>query len=217
MAKRQDILVYQTGLLTERVEVTGNPVVELYAASSAPDTDWFVRLIDVSPDGMALDVSSGMMRARYRDGDKPKLINPGEVVKYTIRMRPTSNGFLPGHRIRLDITSSDFPNYDRNHNTTADQNADATLVIANQTIHHGGKWATRIILPWVTNPIVKEKPTEEDKPEPKPKKQMYPLHQAAADGDIERVKLLLSEGADFNARDEKEDTPLCYAIESGKM
>ena len=218
LANRQDILVYLTEPLTERLEVTGNPVVELYAASSAPDTDWFVRLIDVAPDGLARDASSGMVRARYRKGlDRPKLIKPGEVVKYTIRMNPTSNAFLPGHRIRLDITSSDFPWYDRNHNTAANQNADATLVTAKQTIYHGSEQATRIILPWVPNPIVKVKPTGEEKPEPKPKKQMYQLHQAAADGDIEHVKLLISKGIDLDARDEKEKTPLHYAAETGKM
>jgi len=152
LANRHDILVYQTELLTERIEVTGNPMAELYASSSAPDTDWFVRLIDVHPDGLARDVSSGMVRARYRNGfDRPELIKPDEVVKYTIRMNPTSNAFLPGHRIRLDITSSDFPNYDRNHNTAADQNADPALVVAKQTICHGGSRATRIILPWVPN------------------------------------------------------------------
>ena len=107
LADRQDILVYQTAPLTERIEVTGNPVVELYAASSAPDTDFFVRLIDVTPGGLARDVSLGMVRARYRQGlDQPELIEPGAVVKYTVPMNPTSNAFLPGHRIRLDITSS---------------------------------------------------------------------------------------------------------------
>lgn len=218
LANRQDILVYLTEPLTERLEITGNPVVELYAASSAPDTDWFVRLIDVAPDGLARDASSGMVRARYRKGlDRPKLIKPGEVVKYTIRMNPTSNAFLPGHRIRLDITSSDFPWYDRNHNTAANQNADATLVTAKQTIYHGGERATRIILPWVPNPIVKEKPTEEEKLEPEPEKQIYHLHQAAADGDIEQVKQLISKGADVNAKDEEEKTPLHYAAEAGKM
>lgn len=152
LVSRKDILVYQTGALGERVEVTGYPTVELFAASSAPDTDFFVRLIDVAPDGMARDVSLGMIRARYRHGlDRPELIEPGQVVKYTIRMNPTSNAFLPGHRIRLDITSSDFPNYDRNHNTPVDQNADAELVPADQTIHHGDRRATRILLPWVSN------------------------------------------------------------------
>jgi predicted acyl esterase len=94
----------------------------------------------------------GLVRARYRHGlDKPELIAPGDVVKYSIRMNATSHAFLPGHRIRLDITSSDFPNYDRNHNTAADQNADATLEKATQTIHHGATRATRILLPWVSN------------------------------------------------------------------
>jgi putative CocE/NonD family hydrolase len=152
LAKREDILVYQTEPLSERIEVTGNPVVELFASSSAPDTDFFVRLIDVAPNGIARDVSLGMVRARYRNGlSKPELIEPGKVVKYTIRMNPTSNAFLSGHRIRLDITSSDFPNYDRNHNTPADQNADAKLVKATQTIHHGGLTKTKIILPWIAD------------------------------------------------------------------
>ena len=152
LAKRKDILVYQTEPLDERIEVTGNPVVELHAASSAPDTDFFARLIDVAPDGIERDVSLGMVRARYRNGlDKPGLITPGEVVEYRIRMNPTSNAFLPGHRIRLDITSSDFPNYDRNHNTAADQNADATVKTAEQTVNHGGTHATRVILPWIVS------------------------------------------------------------------
>ena len=150
LAHRNDILVYQTEPLTKRIEVTGNPVVELSAASSAPDTDFFVRLIDVAPDGTARDISLGMVRARYRDGlDRPRLIEPNDVVKYTIRMNPTSNAFLPGHRVRLDITSSDFPNYDRNHNTAADQNADAALKTANQRICHGPSHPTRILLPWI--------------------------------------------------------------------
>ncbi len=153
LADREDILVYQTEPLTERIEVTGNPVVGLYASTSAPDTDWFVRLIGVAPDGLARDVSLGMVRARYWEGlDKPKLLEPGEIVKYTICMNPTSNAFLSGHRIRLDITSSDFPNYDRNHNTAANQNADATLATAKQTVHHGGALSTQIILPRVPNP-----------------------------------------------------------------
>jgi putative CocE/NonD family hydrolase len=152
LADRQDILVYQSEPLTKRFEVTGNATVELYASSSAPDTDFFVRLIDVAPDGMARDIALGMVRARYRNGlDQPTLIRANEVVKYTIELDPTSNAFLPGHRIRLDITSSDFPNYDRNHNTPADQNADAELTTAQQTIHHGGVHATRLIVPWVSN------------------------------------------------------------------
>lgn len=147
-AERQDILVYQSEPLTERLEVTGNPVVELFASTSAPDTDFFVRLIDVHPDGRAIDVSLGMVRARYRKGlDKEALLIPGEVVAYKITLNPSSNAFLPGHRIRIDITSSDFPNFDRNHNTAANPNADAELAVAKQKVLHGGKHATVIHLP----------------------------------------------------------------------
>jgi putative CocE/NonD family hydrolase len=122
--------------------------VILHASSSAPDTDFFARLIDVAPDGTNRDIASGMVRARYRDGlDKPKLLKPGETVEYRINLRPTSNEFQAGHRIRLDITSSDFPNFDRNHNTAADQNADAKLEVATQTVHHGAAAPSRLLLP----------------------------------------------------------------------
>jgi hypothetical protein len=86
----------------------------------------------------------------WNAGDGQKLLQtlkPGEVTEFRIRMRPTAHRFLEGHRIRLDVTSSDFPNYDRNHNTAVDQNADAALVTARQTIHHGTSFASRLILP----------------------------------------------------------------------
>jgi putative CocE/NonD family hydrolase len=216
LAKRRDILVFQTQPLSERIEVTGFPVVELYAASSQPDTDWFVRLIDVYPDGLALDVSQGFVRARYRNGvDKPELIKPGEVIKYKIRMKPTSNAFLPGHRIRLDITSSDFPNYDRSHNTAADQHKDPELAVAEQTVFHGGARATRIILPWVPGPKQEAGPAKENDRQ-QPQRPTYPLHQAATEGDIGQIKRLISEGADINLRDAEGETPLYRAITAGK-
>lgn len=148
LAKRLDILVYQTEPLKEGIEVTGYPEVTLYAASSAPDTDFFARLIDVAPDGVARDVASGMVRARFRHSlEKSELLRPGAPYEFVIKLRPTSNLFKPGHRIRLDITSSDFPNYDRNHNTGADQNADATLAVAEQTVLHSLKFRSKLMLP----------------------------------------------------------------------
>ncbi len=148
LANRRDILVYQSAPLDAPLEVTGYPKVQLYAASSAPDTDFFARLIDVAPDGTAREVAMGMVRARFRDSlSEPKLLKPGEITRFEIRLRPTSNLFQHGHRIRLDITSSDFPNYNRNHNTATDQNADATLAVADQTICHGGRWKSKLILP----------------------------------------------------------------------
>ena len=96
----------------------------------------------------------GVVRARYRDGlDRPSLVEPGSQVTYWIPMSATSNAFLPGHRIRLDITSSCFPSYDRNHNTAADQNADAELRPATQTVVHGGQAGTRLVLPRVANEL----------------------------------------------------------------
>ncbi|HEY1376286.1 MAG TPA: CocE/NonD family hydrolase [Gemmataceae bacterium] len=148
LATRRDILVYQTEPLAEPLEVTGNPEVELYAASSAPDTDFFARLIDVAPDGLARDVAMGMVRARYRTSpEASELLRPGRVYRFSIRLSATANLFLVGHRLRLDVTSSDFPNYDRNHNTPHDQNADATLAVAEQAVWHGGPHPSKLILP----------------------------------------------------------------------
>ncbi|HEY2573772.1 MAG TPA: CocE/NonD family hydrolase [Verrucomicrobiaceae bacterium] len=148
LAQRRDILVYQSEPLAAPLEVTGYPEVILHAASSAPDTDFFAKLVDVAPDGTNRDISSGMVRARYREGlERSQLLKPGEIVEYHFKLRPTSNEFQKGHRIRVDVTSSDFPNYDRNHNTAADPNTDATLDIAEQVIHHGGSSPSRIMLP----------------------------------------------------------------------
>ena len=89
-----------------------------------------------------------MVRARYRNSlEKAELIKPGEVIEYRIKLRPTAHRFLAGHRIRLDVTSSDFPNYDRNHNTPVDQNADARLVTAKQNVYFGGNFGSKLRLP----------------------------------------------------------------------
>jgi putative CocE/NonD family hydrolase len=152
LADRDDILVYQTEPLVEPVEVTGYPEVVLHVAASTPDTDFFARLIDVAPDGVARDVAMGMVRARYRNGlQAPELLTPDKVTEIRIRLRPTANEFQARHRIRLDVTSSDFPNYDRNHNTAANQNADAQLMPAKITLHHGGNKPSRLILPVVAS------------------------------------------------------------------
>ncbi len=124
--------------------------MKLHAASSAPDTDWAVRLVDVHPDGFAVDVSRGIVRARYRESyEAPSFLTPGRVYEYTMKMTPTSNLFLAGHRLRLDISSSDFPNYDRNHNTGRDYWEDSAFVTARQTVFHDGPRPTRVTLPVV--------------------------------------------------------------------
>ncbi|MCA9062519.1 MAG: CocE/NonD family hydrolase [Planctomycetaceae bacterium] len=150
LKNRVDILVYQSQPLTEFVETIGYARLFLHASSNCPDTDFFARLIDVFPDGTAIDVTSGMIRARYRSAQatpESQFLVPGQPVEFEITLRPTAHRFLPGHRIRLDITSSDFPNYDRHHNTAADQNADAELVTATQTVLHGPAHLSRLVLP----------------------------------------------------------------------
>jgi putative CocE/NonD family hydrolase len=116
--ERADVLVYSTPPLKEAVEVTGPITVTLYAASTAPDTDFTANLVDVHPDGPAINLNNGIIRARYRDSlEKPELSEPGRVYEYTIDVWPTSNLFKEGHQIRLEISSSNFPHYDRNPNT----------------------------------------------------------------------------------------------------
>ena len=148
LARRQDILTYATPPLERPLEVTGPVTVTLWAASSARDTDFTVKLIDVRPDGFAQELCHGIVRARYRESyAEPTLIEPGAVYEYTIQVNPTSNCFMPGHRIRLDISSSDFPNFDRNHNTGAHEYADGELATAHQTLFHDHGRPSRVTLP----------------------------------------------------------------------
>jgi len=145
---RNDILRYRTAPLEEDVEVVGNPEVVLYASSSAVDTDFFVRLVDDDPGGAAMEVCYGMVRARHRNGlDSEDLLIPGEVTRFHVRMGITSCCFRKGHRIRLDICSSDFPNHDRNHGTGRDDLLDAETVIAEQKVFHSPKYPSSLILP----------------------------------------------------------------------
>ena len=141
-------MVYTTPQLDSPVEVTGPVEVRLWASSSAKDTDFVAKLIDVWPNGFAQELCHGIVRARYRDSfEDPKLLEPGKVYEYTIRVNPTSNLFKKGHRIRLDITSSDFPNFNRNHNTGGDDYRETTLETASQVIYHDSKYPSSVILP----------------------------------------------------------------------
>ena len=145
---RHDVLSYTTAPLKVPVEVIGPIEVKLWAASSAPDTDFIVRLVDVWPDGFAQELCYGIVRARYREAfTAPTPIEPGKPYEYTIAGNPTANLFKNGHRIRLDVTSSDFPNFDRNHNTGGDDYHEATLATAHQTIFHDGARPSRVVLP----------------------------------------------------------------------
>lgn len=146
--ERKDILVYSTEKLDRDIEVTGHVRVKLYASSSAPDTDFVARLIDVHPDGRAYNIADGIIRARFRNEDEePSFIKPGEVYEYNIDLLATSNLFKKGHKIRIEVTSSNFPRYDLNPNTGKLSKESDKLVTATQTIFHNEKYPSQIILP----------------------------------------------------------------------
>jgi uncharacterized protein len=145
---RCDVLVYQSEPLAESIEVTGRVEVTLFAASSAADTDWTAKLVDVHPDGRAFNISCGLVRARYRESfEAPSLLEPDRVYEYRIRLHPTSNLFRTGHRIRVDISSSDFPNYDRNHNSGGADWQEIELRTAHQRVFHDANRASPLLLP----------------------------------------------------------------------
>jgi putative CocE/NonD family hydrolase len=145
---RGDVLVYTSAFLTEPVEVTGPVKVVLYASSDARDTDFVAKLVDVFPDGRAISVAEGIVRARYREGaHKGSLLEPGRVYEFTVDLVGTSNEFARGHRIRVDVTSSHFPQFDRNPNTGEPFGTSAVVKVASQTIHHGGERASHVLLP----------------------------------------------------------------------
>ena len=146
--QRKDVLVFTSEKLAAELEVTGPVKVVLYAASSAPDTDWTAKLVDVWPDGRPINLCDGIIRARYRESaDNPTLIKPGKISRYEIDLWVTSNVFLPGHRVRVEISSSNFPRFDRNPNTGHPFGADAELKSATQTVYHDAQRASHILLP----------------------------------------------------------------------
>jgi putative CocE/NonD family hydrolase len=145
---RADILRYCSAPLEHDLEVVGNPEVFLYAASSAVDTDFFARLVDDDPAGPAIEVCYGFLRARYRNGlDKELPLTPGEVAQFRIRLGIVACCFRKGHRIRLEVCSSDFPNHDRNHNTGKNDLLDAEMVIAKQKVFHSPQYPSSLFLP----------------------------------------------------------------------
>ncbi len=145
---RRDVLAYTSDVLDREIEVTGPVKVVLHAASDAPDTDFVAKLIDVYPDGRAYNMAEGIVRSRYRESlSRPRPLEPGTIYALEIDLVGTSNCFLPGHRIRVDITSSHFPQFDRNPNTGEPFGLSAKTRVANQTIHHSGAHLSHIVLP----------------------------------------------------------------------
>ncbi|MGA3322930.1 MAG: CocE/NonD family hydrolase [Terriglobia bacterium] len=148
---RRDVLVYSTPAFQEDVEVTGPITLELYASSSAVDTDFTGKLVDLWPNGYAQNLTDGILRARYRRSpEKAEFMNPGEVYKLTLDLVATSNVFLKGHKLRLEISSSNFPHYDRNLNTGEDQGHSARMVKATNAVYHDREHPSALVLPVVS-------------------------------------------------------------------
>jgi putative CocE/NonD family hydrolase len=146
--RRDDVLVYTTPPLVEDVEVTGPIRVELYASSSACDTDFMAMLLDVHPTGFVQRLTDGMVRARFREGmEQPSSIEPGRVYAFTIDCWNTAQLFRAGHCIRLQITSSAFPKYDRNLNTGESLATGTAMAVAEQQIYHDAEHPSQIVLP----------------------------------------------------------------------
>jgi putative CocE/NonD family hydrolase len=147
---RDDVLCFSSDVLTEPLEVTGHVSLTLFASSSAPDTDFTGKLVDVFPDGRAIYLTDGILRTRYRNSlAEPEPLIPGQPCELSLDLSVTANVFLPGHRIRLEVSSSNFPRYDRNSNTggviTA-ESADQVTVAVNRILHGPGH-PSRLTLP----------------------------------------------------------------------
>jgi hypothetical protein len=148
MEARSDILIYSTEPLAEGVEVTGPVDVTLYVSSDVKDTDFTAKLIDVHPDGAAYNLDETIQRMRYREGyDQPAVrMEKDRVYQVALRGMTTSNYFAPGHRVRIEISSSNFPRFDRNLNTGGNNFDESKGVTAHNAVHHGGAYPSRVTL-----------------------------------------------------------------------
>jgi len=154
LAARADVLVFQTPVLETAVEVTGPIVANLWISSDCPDTDFTIKLVDVYPpnadypDGFAMNVTDGILRVRYRDSwERPSMMTPGMVYPIRVSAFPTSNLFARGHRIRLDISSSNFPHFDVNPNTGEPEAKATSARIATNRVWLDAARPSHVILP----------------------------------------------------------------------
>jgi len=157
LSARNDVLVFRTPPLTDDMEVTGRLIVKLFASSSAPDTDFTAKLVDEYPlsrdfpAGIDLNVGDSIVRARYRDSlaKAAPPLEPGRPYAFTIELYPTSLVFRKGHRIRLDVSSSNFPRFDVNPNTGEPLNDNRRTAVADNAVYHDPAHASHIVLPVV--------------------------------------------------------------------
>jgi len=147
---RSDVLVFSSPAFTEKTEVTGPISLDLYVSSSAVDTDFTGKLVDVWPNGFAQNLTEGILRLRYRNSqEKPELGNPGEIYHINVDLWATSNVFLPGHKLRLEVSSSNFPRFDRNLNTGENQARATRMIKATNIVYHDKSRPSALVLPIV--------------------------------------------------------------------
>jgi putative CocE/NonD family hydrolase len=147
---RDDVLVYTTEPFAQNTEFTGPVSLHLYIKSSAVDTDFTGKLVDVWPNGFAQNLTEGILRASFRASqEKPGLLNPGKIYDVTVDLWSTSNVFQKGHRLRLEVSSSNFPRFDRNLNTGRNASEDTQWTVANNTVLHDNEHPSALILPVV--------------------------------------------------------------------
>jgi putative CocE/NonD family hydrolase len=147
---RSDVLCFTTAPLEAALEVVGPVTAVLFVSSSAPDTDFTAKLVDVAPNGRAVNVADGILRARYRQStSEAVLLEPGQVYEITVSLVATAMVFAAGHRVRLEVSSSNFPRFDRNTNTGGiiATEGDADLRQALNRVHHGPAMPSRLVLP----------------------------------------------------------------------
>jgi hypothetical protein len=147
---RNDVLVYTSAPLERDLTITGEASVELYAATTAEDTDFVAKLVDVYPDGRAINIAEGIIRASFRNGlERQEPVPPGQVLRYVLPLGPTAHVFKKGHAIRLDVTSSLFPTFDRNPNRLINpgEATEADFATATQTVYHDARYPSRLQLP----------------------------------------------------------------------
>jgi putative CocE/NonD family hydrolase len=153
MESRHDILVYTSEPFTEGLEVTGPIVPTLYVSSDAKDTDFTVKVLDVYPDGRAYNLDESIQRMRYRDGyDKKVWMEKGKVYKVDLQPLTTSNYFAPGHRLRIEVSSSNFPRFDRNLNTGGNNFDESKGVVARNSVHHSKQYPSSLTVSVVRPP-----------------------------------------------------------------
>ena len=146
--ERADVLVYTSEPFKEETEVSGPITPTLYVSSDAKDTDFTVKVMDVYPDGTAYNLDESIQRMRYRDGyDKPLVwMEPGKVHKVTLQPLVTSNDFLVGHRLRIEVSSSSFPRFERNLNTGGRNYDESKGVVAHNVVHHSAQYPSALTI-----------------------------------------------------------------------